>query len=453
MTPLLRLTRRLRGVLFAITVAAAMMAVLVACTSMMPASETPTEAAAPATTVASEDATGDEATILLQFDDNRTVVRKVDFTPPISGLALLEQSGLDVATASFEWGTAVCSIEGVGCPADDCFCNENSFWGYYTFQDDAWQSYPVGPAQSVISTTGATEGWRWGMGQIELSPPSRAEAAYKALTWMRSQQIITDGSMAGSASASVEALMALGANREDSSAWQPAPDAPSLLDFVLAHGADYARDGVSEAGKLAVALSAAEACWPADAMKPSDHYSETLGALHADAGPLAWGILGTLALAEETPTESVEYLLNLALPDGGWEWSPGWGRDTNSTALALQALVAAGVPITGSAIISGQAYLQSAQTEEGGFSYDPNASWGNIADSNSTAYVLQALAALGVVAPDGAVDFLTGMQGEDGALGWQTAQPAPNLGSTQQAIPALLGQPYPLRRVALPMCE
>jgi hypothetical protein len=121
--------------------------------------------------------------------------------------------------------------------------------------------------------------------------------------------------------------------------------------------------------------------------------------------------------------------------------------------LALQALVAAGTSVTNSVVISAQAYLQSATAPEGGFGYDPNASWGNVADSNSTAYVLQALAALGVDAPEGAIDFLLEMQGEDGALSWQVGQPAPNLGATQQAISALLGQPYPIRRVALPVCE
>jgi hypothetical protein len=233
---------------------------------------------------------------------------------------------------------------------------------------------------------------------------------------------------------------------------EQATNAPSLLDVVVEHGAEYSQQGVAEAGKLAVALSGAGSCWPAGAMEPAD-YSATIGALHADSGPLAWSILGTLALSEPVPTGSVDYLLEQALPDGGWEWSPGWGRDTNSTALAVQALVAAGVPVTDSAIISGAAYLQSAQAPEGGYSYDPNAAWGNVADSNSTAYVLQALAALGIAAPESAIDFLLSLQAEDGSLGWQTAQPAPNLGSTQQAIPALLGQPYPLRRVALPACE
>jgi hypothetical protein len=111
-------------------------------------------------------------------------------------------------------------------------------------------------------------------------------------------------------------------------------------------------------------------------------------------------------------------------------------------------------------IISGLSYLQEAHTPEGGFSYDPHGAWGNVADSNSTAYVLQALAALGQDAPDSAlremgdaaIGFLMERQGEDGALGWQVEQPAPNLSATQQAIPALLGQSYPVRRAALPLC-
>jgi hypothetical protein len=445
----------LRNIMVSVFLAATMLLILVACTTSEPDTPAAPEEATPpaAASEAPTQPVGGQATLVVQLEGSRTLVRKLDLSAPISGLALLEQSDLDVATANFEWGTAVCSIENVGCPADDCFCNENIFWSYLTWQDDAWVGYPVGPAQSVISTAGAIEGWAWGTGETPPTLPARAEAAHDALAWLRSQQVITDGSFGSSASTSVESLLAVGANHEDGAAWRAAADAPSLLDFVLAHGADHSQGGASETGKLAVALSAADACWPIGAMKPSDYYSPTLGALHSDAGPLSWAILGTLALDEPTPTDSVDYLLSLALPDGGWEWSPGWGRDTNSTALALQALAAAGVPLTNSVIVSGQAYLLSAQSDEGGFSYDPNASWGNVADSNSTAYVLQALAALGVSAPDGAVEFLLGLQGDDGALGWQTAQPAANMGATQQAIPALLVQPYPIQRGALPTCE
>lgn len=476
---------RARFAALAMTIAVVLMVLVVACAGTVPATPpadvpatavpetdppesavvetaTPAEETAEATSAeAAQASTGDQATLIVQLENERTLIRKVDFTAPISGLALLEQSDLDVVKADFSWGTAVCSIEGVGCPAEDCFCSENQFWSYLYWEDDSWIGYPVGPAQSVISTTNPVEGWQWGMGDSSLLSPARVEAAHDALMWLRAQQVITDGSYASSVGASMESLMALGANHEDVDAWRAAPDAPSLVDFVRENGAEHSQGGVSEAGKLAVSLAAVEACWPADAMRPSDYYSPTLGSLHPDAGFLSWGILGTLALDEPVPTDSVEYLIDLALPEGGWEWSPEWGRDTNTTAIAMQALIAAGTPLTHSVIISGLGYLQEAHAPEGGFSYDPHGAWGNIADANSTAYVLQALAALGPHAPDSelqamidaAVAFLVELQDENGALGWQVEQPAPNMAATQQAIPALLGQPYPIRQVALPTCE
>jgi len=312
---------------------------------------------------------------------------------------------------------------------------------------------PIAQATEALPTVVATAPTASTPATVTLQMTDSASAAQKALVWLRSQQSITDSGYVSSEAASVESLLAVGAAGEDAATWRPSNGAPSLLDFVLAHAAEYSHKSAAEAGKLAVALSAAGACWPVDALKPSGFYSHTLGALSADGGPLAWGIIGTLALSEPVPADSVEYLRGMALPSGGWEWSPGWGHDTNSTALALQALVAAGVPLTDSAIISGEAYLASAQTPEGGYNYDPNSPYGTDADSNSTAYVLQALKALGVAMPDQAIGFLLKLQGPDGAFGWQTAQSAANLGATQQVIPALIGQPYPIKRAALKACE
>lgn len=459
---------RLRGVMLVVLTAATLMVLLVACTASAPdapattpAEVTPTAVAPDATSMTVAPApTSDQTTLVVQFDDARRVVRKIDFTEPISGLALLEQSDLDVVKAEFDWGSAVCSIEGVGCPAEDCFCQENAFWSYLSWDGSAWVSYPVGPAQSVISTTGTVEGWHWSTGENPVTPPTYVNAADHALIWLRAQQVITDGSYASSAGASVEALLALGANHEDAAAWRPAPDAPSLLEFVTENAPAYSQEGVSEAGKLAVALTAMEACWPAAALMPSAYYSPTISALHSDAGRLAWGILGTLALGQPTPVDSVEYLNNLALPDGGWEWSPGWGRDTNTTALAIQALIAAETPVTTTTIISGLAYLQLAQTDAGGFSYDPGADFSAAADANSTAYSVQALIAAGEdplgdrwqKAEGNPLDFLLAQQDETGGLAWQAGQPV-NAAATQQAIPALLGQSYPLRQATLPICE
>jgi hypothetical protein len=400
---------------------------------------------------------------VVQLDDTRTLVRRIGFTAPISGLVVLEQGGLEVVTANFDWGTAVCSIAGVGCPAEDCFCGGDTFWNYATWDGAAWQGYPVGPAAAVISQTGAVEGWRWGEFEGTAVPAPQALAAQSALDWLQAGQVITADSDSSQISPALETLLAVAANGMDAAAWRGAPDQPALLDYVLRHTPDHSRQGVAEAGKLAVALAGAAACWPAGAVTPTSYYSPTIGALAVDAGFLSWGILGALALGEVLEAEelagSVAHLTGLALPEGGWEWSPGWGRDTNSTSLAIQALVAAGAPVSSTEVVSGLAYLKSAQLEGGGFSYDPSADWGQVADANSTAYVLQALAAVGADAQDeawqvngvGPVDFLLSLQEDGGALAWQPDQPA-NLGATQQAIPALLGQPYPLRRMSLDIC-
>ncbi len=461
---------RLRSVALALLTAGTLMGLLVACGASVPAAPaTAVETVAVATsavaeadvtaTVVAEEPASEQTTLVVHLDDVRRVVRTLDFTEPISGLALLERTDLDVVKAEFDWGTAVCSIEGVGCPADDCFCQENAFWSYLFWDGDAWASYPVGPAQSLITTTGTVEGWQWSTGENPDLPPIYAEAADQALTWLRAQQVITDGSYGSSAGASVETLLALGANHEDAGTWRPSPDAPSLLEFVTENAPAYSQEGVSEAGKLAVALTAMEACWPADALMPAAYYSPTIGALHPDAGRLAWGILGTLALDQAAPAESVEYLNDLALPEGGWEWSPGWGRDTNTTALAIQALIAADTPVTATTIVSGLAYLRLAQTDAGGFSYDPGADFSATADANSTAYAVQALVAAGENplgeewqrAGGNPLDFLVAQQDATGGLAWQAGQPV-NAAATQQAIPALLGQPYPIRQASLPIC-
>ena len=82
-----------------------------------------------------------QADVVVQFDDSRTVIRPITFTTPISGLKALVQSGLQVGTAKTGFGEAVCSIEGVGCPVDDCFCDPNRFWNYTYWDGNAWQGY------------------------------------------------------------------------------------------------------------------------------------------------------------------------------------------------------------------------------------------------------------------------------------------------------------------------
>lgn len=387
--------------------------------------------------------------VIVQFSDHDLVARAITFTAPISGLRALELSGLEVITASTAYGPAVCSIGGVGCPATNCFCGGSSFWGYKSWDGSAWQDYMVGPADSSLND-GAVEGWRWGEWGSPTWPAQPVTAALQALDWLRPQQSLTDGGY-GSDGGSAEALLTIGANGLTASEWRRQPTSPSLATYWLGRAPAFSHSSGAAAGKLSVGLIATETCWPHNTVRPSAYYSETSGIYAIGAGPQAWAILGTKAVSETVPAKAIEYLKGLAQSNGGWEWGPGWGTDTNSTALALQALLAVGEPKTSGIITQGLAYLRSAQNADGGFPYDPASPYGTASDANSTAYVIQGLRATGEDPTSAAwskgantpVSFLLSLQLPDGSFEWQKGNGANQL-ATQQAVPALLGRPFPL---------
>jgi hypothetical protein len=397
-----------------------------------------------------------EASVIVQLDDQARIVRSVEFTNPISGVTALQWSGLNVVISDTSFGPAVCAIEDAGCPATDCFCNATHYWGYSYWDGEAWQSYPVGAGSSVISQSGAIEGWRWGSFGDPIVAVSPTLAAESALGWLHARQVISDGGY-GSGGASVESMLAVGTNHIAAAEWRQSPIGPSLATYFTANGAGYTQAAAGAAGKTAVALSAADACLPLGALTPQDYYSPTLSAYTDQSGPNSWAILGALAVSETVPSDAVAALRASALEDGGWEWAPGWGTDTNSTALAIQALVAAGEPISASSIVSGLDYLAGAQNEDGGFPYAPRTD--SPSDTNSTAYVVQAIIATGqdplgptwTISNSTPISYLLTMQLTDGSFEWQPGTGTSQL-ATVQAIPALLGRAYPVQARELLAC-
>ena len=399
-----------------------------------------------------------QAFLAVQFNPHDRLVRSISFSGSITGLDALLQSGLKVETKEYSWGKAVCSIEGVGCPATDCFCGGSTFWNYEYWDGNQWQSHSTGASDYTVQN-GDVEGWRWGEWTgTPILPWPQLDSARKALDWLRSQQN-SDGGF-GSAGSSVEAALAIGSNHEAATDWRYNNTGQSLAGYLMAIESGFSTSNSGAAGKLSVSISSTKTCKTRNTKEPLDYYEISSGKFgNGDAGPQSWAILGTRALSETVPLKAIEYLEGKATDSGGWEWSPGWGADTNTTSLAIQALLAGGELATNAEIQSAITFLHSAQNEDGGFTYDPKSTYSTASDADSTAYVLQALYALGEDPTADAwkkngnspLDFLTSLQLSDGSFEWM-ATTGSNLLATQQAIPALLGRPMPFTTTGVDPC-
>lgn len=412
----------------------------------------------------SNDADANGADVIVQFGDFDAAARPITFTTPISGLRALELTGFQFETYDFGGGfVGVCNIEGVGCPAtvEDCFCAGNSFWGYNFWDGASWQVYPVGGAGSVISETGAIEGWRWGEFGDPMIPAPQVQTAEAALGWLRGAQ--TDDGGFGGSGTTVETMIAMGANRLEATDWVTGSN-KTFMDYWAAdefedddhanNAAKYASTSAAANGKLIVA--AAGTGEDVHNFVGEDLSNSLMGYYNVDSGVFgdnnwdqAFGMLGwRVAYTSTAPSQAVEVLASRVISDGGWGWAPTLESDTNTTAVIVQALRAADLCTRRSLVADAIDYLHETQNDDGGFPYAA----GGDSDPNSTAFAIQAILSVGgnpdaeVWTKDGntPIDFLESRQLTDGALEWQVGDGGNTL-ATQQAVLPLLNGFFPLR--------
>ena len=114
--------------------------------------------------------------LVVSLGDGETATRCVSFPEEsITGYEALQRSGLAFETEVQAGGAAVCSIEGRGCPADNCFCScpggtDCLYWSYWHQIDGEWV-YSVAGAGLYRVSDGAVEGWVWGPGSVSQAPP------------------------------------------------------------------------------------------------------------------------------------------------------------------------------------------------------------------------------------------------------------------------------------------
>lgn len=397
----------------------------------------------------------------IQFGAHDTIVRQISFTAAsISGLDALNLTGLQVVMKGSGSSAYVCSIEGVG----DCSGVAPYYWAYYHWNStsSAWDYSSVGAGTYTVAA-GALEGWvylSWyaDTGLAYLPSAQRVQAVPPAAAWLQTQQDAGTGGY-GDTGSSVEALLAVGSDGYRAGGWIRQAGSPSLWGYWLTNGTTYAKKGGDSAGKLAVGLQSADACWQAAALHPTAFYSATTGLYANGAGPQAWAILGSLALGDSIPAQAVAALKGMVQAGGGWEWQSGFGSDTNTTALVVQALLATGVPTNTAVITNAIGYLASAQQDDGGISYQ-TVYTPTLSDANSSAYAVMAIQAAGGDPTSASwtkngntpVSYLLSLQLANGSFEWQKGNGA-NLVATGQAIPALLGNDYLLSGDALTQCS
>lgn len=152
-----------------------------------------------------------------------------------------------------------------------------------------------------------------------------------------------------------------------------------------------------------------------------------------------WGAIALRSVGRRVPPATVRWLLRRQRPSGGWSWSVRGAPDSNDTAVAVQALRAAGVG--GRPIARALAFLERHRNRDGG--YELLAGRGS--DVQSTAWAVQALAAAGRRPPAAALRYLARMRRPDGSYRYSARYVATPVWVTAQAAAALARKPLPLR--------
>lgn len=265
-----------------------------------------------------------------------------------------------------------------------------------------------------------------------------------AVAWLQSQQA-DDGGFVGLSEesdpgATVDAIIALAAAEESGTDTGDAIDrAVGYLgsgDIALV----YLQTGVGQAAKLVLGLVAA-------GEEPSgfahvDPLSIIPFGVDAETGLYGTGVydhaLAVQALAAtggEIPQAAVDAFAAAQSENGGWAFDASSDpamADSNTTAVSIQALVAAGHGDS-DLVMKGLAYLDSVWTD-GGAAYNhlPD----TLPDANSTALVTQALAATGADISEHLAVLAT-FQNASGAFHYNADDTSDNLFATLQAIPAM----------------
>ncbi|MGE0598345.1 MAG: prenyltransferase/squalene oxidase repeat-containing protein [Dehalococcoidia bacterium] len=168
-------------------------------------------------------------------------------------------------------------------------------------------------------------------------------------------------------------------------------------------------------------------------------FDPATGLYGKDAFSQSISMIGLACVGEPVSDKASAALIDQQLKDSGG-WGFGGFPDPDTTAIAIQALLATGASASDASVAKALAFLKESQGLDSGWGFDPSAS-----NASSTAYVVQALYAAGQdpesaeYTVDGVtpIAFLLSQQQPDGSFrGFDPAY------STNQVLPALAGRTF-----------
>ncbi|MBN1862493.1 MAG: hypothetical protein JW790_02480 [Dehalococcoidales bacterium] len=269
----------------------------------------------------------------------------------------------------------------------------------------------------------------------------------------------SDGNIGGFAVSSW-AVMALAAAGEDPHQWgSPSivdylEDNPDQIDWEVATDIERAILGIVAAGEDPTDfggedyVAALESLYDGEQIGYDDTVNDDF-----------WGILALIAAGESSSADIIQntadFIIWVQNEDGGWNWEVFEDSEVDDTAAAIMALIAAGNPDQ-YAIDLALDFLADMQNEDGGF---PSL-YGAESNSASDAWVIMALVAAGEnptlwegTGGDDPVENLLSLQDSDGSFLKTDGLSANPEFMTAYAIPALLGETYPVTPFTAPPPE
>lgn len=123
-----------------------------------------------AAAVAAQDGTK-QIGLVIAFPEEASHTEIVTVPAEATTFDALKAASVKLVSQDTQFGPAVCSINEVGCPADNCFCDPKRFWAYFHLDAAAgqWVAAQEGVG-AYVPADGAVEGFVWSEADANFAP-------------------------------------------------------------------------------------------------------------------------------------------------------------------------------------------------------------------------------------------------------------------------------------------